>query len=296
MAYIHAVFNRNHGNCIPLYTKISTIPPQLLFTRPSLETLIGYFSERPLPHARHLNDDWNHMSRVVNILTAGLLAAGSSLATAALAEQRPVVVELFTSQGCSSCPPADEILSELGERDDVIAIALHVDYWDYIGWKDEFGSPNHTLRQRGYAAKAERRSIYTPQMIVNGQTDIVGAKPMVLSKAIAKHKEAGARMQLDVQRTEGRVDIRGTVPTGTVTAMDVTLMYVLPSRVSKITRGENRSKTIEYTNIAQNLTTAATWDGQSPLNLSLEVGGDDPLVVIVQEADMGPIVAAARVD
>ncbi|MEH6645365.1 DUF1223 domain-containing protein [Sulfitobacter sp.] len=236
------------------------------------------------------------MSRVVNILTAGILAVGSSLATAAFAEQRPVVVELFTSQGCSSCPPADEILSELRERDDVIAIALHVDYWDYIGWKDEFGNPDHAVRQRAYAARAGRRSIYTPQMIVNGQTDIVGAKPMVLSKAIAKHKEAGVRMELDVQRTEDGVKISGTVPTGNVTAMEVTLLHVIPSRVSTITRGENRSKTIEYTNIAESLTTAAEWDGQSPLSLSLDVSRDDPLVVLVQEAGAGPIVAAARVD
>ena len=236
------------------------------------------------------------MYRAVNILTAGLLAAGSSFSTAALAEQRPVVVELFTSQGCSSCPPADAIFSELGGRDDVIAIALHVDYWDYIGWKDEFGDPAHADRQRAYAAKAGRRSIYTPETIVNGQTDIVGAKPMVLSKAIASYKEAGVRMRLDVERAQGQVQISGTVPSGTVSAMEVHMLHVIPSHVSKITRGENRSKTIEYTNIAQDMKTVATWDGKSPLNLSLEASSDQPLVILVQEAGAGPIVAAARID
>ena len=87
-------------------------------------------------------------------------------ATAAVAESDPVVVELFTSQGCSSCPPADRIMHDLAKRDDVIGLALHVDYWDYIGWKDEYADPDHTLRQRSYARQGGRSMIYTPQMVV----------------------------------------------------------------------------------------------------------------------------------
>ena len=82
--------------------------------------------------------------------------------------QEPVVVELLTSQGCSSCPPADKIVAELSERDDIIALALHVDYRDYIGWKVEFADPAHTVRQRGYSRAAGKRSIYTPQVVVGG--------------------------------------------------------------------------------------------------------------------------------
>lgn len=236
------------------------------------------------------------MSRVSYTITAALTCTGILLAAAAQAEQRPVVVELYTSQGCSSCPPADAILSALTDRDDVIAIALHVDYWDYIGWKDEFGHPAHADRQRAYAAQAGRRSIYTPEMVVNGETDIVGAKPMLLSEAIAAHKEIGARMQLDAKREGGALRISGTVPTGAVGPMEIHVLRVTPARTSKITRGENKSKTFTYTNIAHDWRVVGTWDGQSPLDLLLEVSGEDPVVVLVQESGPGAIVAAAKLD
>ena len=109
------------------------------------------------------------MSRAARFFSSAVLAVSVGFSSAAMAQQQPVVVELYTSQGCSSCPPADAMFAELKDRKDVIAIALHVDYWDYIGWKDEFGHPAHADRQRAYAAKAGRRSIYTPEMVVHGQ-------------------------------------------------------------------------------------------------------------------------------
>ena len=236
------------------------------------------------------------MSRASYTLTAALTCAGFLLAGASQAEQRPVVVELFTSQGCSSCPPADAIFSTLADHDDVIAIALHVDYWDYIGWKDEFGHPAHADRQRGYAAQAGRRSVYTPEMIVNGETDIVGTKPMLLSEAIAAHKETGARMALNAQREGGSLRITGTVPTGVVGPMEVHVLRVTPAHTTKITRGENKSKTFTYTNIAHDWRVIGTWDGQRPLDLSVEISGEEPVVVLVQQAGPGAIVAAAKLD
>lgn len=236
------------------------------------------------------------MTRVLNILTAAIFGLTVGAGLPAAAEQRPVVVELYTSQGCSSCPPADAILGELAGRDDVIAIALHVDYWDYIGWKDEFGHPAHAVRQRAYASKAGRRSIYTPEMVVNGQTDIVGAKPMALSKAIAEHKEKAARMTLDAVRDGKTLNISGTVPRSGAIPMEIHVLEVTPVHTSKITRGENRGKTYEYSNIAHNWRVAGTWDGQSPLEMSVAIITDDPVVVLIQEAGAGPIVAAARVD
>ena len=100
-----------------------------------------------------------------------------------LAEDAPVVVELFTSQGCSSCPPADELLREMSKRPDVIALAFHVDYWDYIGWKDEFAHPGFTKRQKAYAKAAGERMVYTPQMIVHGVVRVVGHEPEALAAA-----------------------------------------------------------------------------------------------------------------
>jgi len=102
--------------------------------------------------------------------TLALLCAFATVPDRAQAEPL-VVVELFTSQGCSSCPPADALMIELVQRKDVIGLALHVDYWDYIGWKDEYGDPSFTRRQKGYAHRAGRKMVYTPQMIVNGQEE-----------------------------------------------------------------------------------------------------------------------------
>lgn len=236
------------------------------------------------------------MSYFSRILTTALIGLGVGIAAPASAEQRPVVVELYTSQGCSSCPPADAMLGELRDRDDVIAIALHVDYWDYIGWEDEFGQPAHAERQRAYAAKAGRRSVYTPEMVVNGQTDIVGAKPMVLSKAIADHKAKAPRMTLTAQRTGNSLNVQGQMLDGTKGAMDIHVLRLTPSHISKITRGENRGKSFEYTNIAHDWQVAGSWDGQGALELSLDLVGENPVVVLVQEADAGAIIAAARVD
>ncbi|MCX7565053.1 DUF1223 domain-containing protein [Sulfitobacter sp. F26169L] len=236
------------------------------------------------------------MSRASTILTVAALGFGLCAAPPAAAEQVPVVVELYTSQGCSSCPPADAIFSKLSERDDVIAIALHVDYWDYIGWKDEFGHPAYAERQRKYASKGGRRSVYTPEMVINGQTDIVGSDAMELFKAIAHYKETPPPMSLDITREGGNLHMQGSVPAGGAVPMEIHVLRVKPSHTSKITRGENSGKTIQYSNIAHDWRVAGSWNGQAPLDLSFEVTGDDPVVVLVQETGAGPIVAAARVD
>lgn len=236
------------------------------------------------------------MRRAKKITIAAALSMLTGFVTPLAAEQRPVVVELYTSQGCSSCPPADAMLTELNKRDDVIAIALHVDYWDYIGWKDAFGDPAHAQRQRAYASKAGRRSIYTPEMIVNGTTDIVGAKPMALADAITKHKATSPLMRLDATRDGASLHLSGSVPATAIGPMEVHVLQVIPVHSTKITRGENRGKTIEYSNIAHDLRVVGTWDGQTALDLSVDLSGNDPVVVLVQEAGAGPIVAAARVD
>ena len=208
----------------------------------------------------------------------------------AVAQQNPVVVELFTSQGCSSCPPADAMMHNIAQREDVIALAYHVDYWDYIGWKDSFGHPDHAVRQRAYASFAGRRTIYTPEMVVQGQTDIIGAKPMELSEAIAKHARQTPPINLEVARLGNQLTINAEADQAG--EMRVYLLHYTPIQSVQIKRGENRGKTLEYANVVSGFTQIADWDGKSPLSLTHDVTEEEPAVVIIQAQTAGPILAA----
>ncbi|WP_415403441.1 DUF1223 domain-containing protein [Tateyamaria sp. SN3-11] len=222
-----------------------------------------------------------------------VLGAVTALSAPAQA-QSPVVVELFTSQGCSSCPPADKLMHDLAQRDDVIALALHVDYWDYIGWKDEFADPNYSKRQRGYAIEAGRRSVYTPQMIINGTTDIVGARPMELSKAISEHAAKPPVVALDVTRAGDVVSISATTAHRGAPLL-VHMVRYQPSRTAKITRGENAGHTLTYANVTEDWKILQEWDGVTELALEAQAKGEHPLVVMIQEGRTGPILAAAQI-
>ncbi|WP_299692997.1 thioredoxin family protein [uncultured Tateyamaria sp.] len=219
-------------------------------------------------------------------------AAATTLMVAPASADSPVVVELFTSQGCSSCPPADALMHELATRDDVIALALHVDYWDYIGWKDEFADPRYAKRQRGYAVEAGRRSVYTPQMIINGETDIVGARPMELSKVIAQHAARPETVSLDVVR-EGDDLIIAAEAKHASGPYVVHMVRYTPERTARITRGENAGHTLTYANVTEDWKILTQWDGATALHLTADVTGDKPVVVVIQQGAHGPIEAAA---
>lgn len=210
----------------------------------------------------------------------------------AAADTSPVVVELYTSQGCSSCPPADEMMQVLAEREDVIALSLHVDYWDYIGWKDEFADPRNAERQRGYAQTAGRSSIYTPEMIVNGVSEIVGAKPMKLAMAIERHKNDPQHVSLNVKRQGDNLVIDAQSLTDDPGKMYVHLLRYDPSRQAQITRGENAGRTISYVNVTQDWTVVGAWEDAAEFNLTVKAPGDLPVVVLVQSGKYGAILAA----
>ncbi len=231
------------------------------------------------------------MRGVLTALTAALvLAAG-----APQAQPAPVVVELFTSQGCSSCPPADELLAELADRDDVIALALHVDYWDYIGWKDIFGKRAFTARQKGYANAAGQRTIYTPQMIVGGTDHVVGFKPMKLAELIETHADQAGTLRVEARREGGMLIIRTEGrPAAPVDAV-VQLVRYIPHKTVEIERGENAGKTITYHNIVTDWTMLGPWNPDQPLQMEVALEGELPAVVILQQRGPGAILAAARV-
>jgi hypothetical protein len=235
------------------------------------------------------------MGRIVAGVCAAALAGLAFVAAGARAEgeRSPIVVELFTSQGCSSCPPADRLLSDLAERDGIIALALHVDYWDYIGWKDSFAEPEHTARQRAYARAAGERMIYTPQMIVGGTHRVVGARAMKVVSAIESHEAAPSPVSVQIERDGDNLSVEAAAPSATQGEMVVQLVRYRPEATVKILRGENAGRTLTYSNIVTSWEVVRAWSGAAPLQLTLPVPGEEPAVVIVQEAGHGAILGAA---
>lgn len=207
----------------------------------------------------------------------------------------PVVVELFTSQGCSSCPPADALLAELASREDVIALALHVDYWDYIGWKDSFADPAFTRRQKAYAHAAGARTIYTPQMVVQGQEHLVGLRAMELADLIRAHGTQPAPIRISLERVGRSLRIRAEAPASPFGRdLVVQLVRYTPEEVVEIAHGENAGRRINYANIVTSWQALGEWDGSAPLAMEARADDNSPAVVILQEEGPGEIVAAAR--
>lgn len=231
------------------------------------------------------------MRRIISA-AAGLLLAMGGIA-AAQSSNHPVVVELYTSQGCSSCPPADKLLATLAEREDVIALGLHVDYWDYIGWKDSFASPRYSDRQRAYARHAGARTVYTPQMIVAGMDHLIGARPAELDQIIRRFAAYRSPVALDLGRKGGKVMVRARASAPLPGKLVVQYVRYKPHARVEIARGENAGRTIDYANVVTDWQRVGEWDGATDLSLGLDAPGDDPVVVILQEEGPGRIVAAA---
>lgn len=227
-------------------------------------------------------------------LMTSLALTASLLGTAALAEQiNGTVVELYTSQGCSSCPPADEMLTQLAARDDVIPLALHVDYWDYIGWKDDLAQPAFTARQQGFAAAAGDNTIYTPQMVIGGRDHVIGSRPMEVMDQIRAHNDAPDLAALTLTRDGDRLLIAAQTTKAMTGEAVVQLVRFVPETIRDITRGENAGQSLVYSNVVTSWEKAGVWDTANPLSLEAAVAGEDPIVVIIQDGTDGPVLGAA---
>jgi len=211
------------------------------------------------------------------------------------------VVELFTSQGCSSCPPADKFLGELSQRPDLLALSVHVDYWDYIGWKDVFADPKNTKRQRRYAQKLGLRYVYTPQMVIQGAFDSTGSDR---AKVLRKIKEAGKLERLAVTISRAGDGVRITVPgSGTAYKGEPAAVWLVAfdrRHDTEIKRGENSGNTLSYFNVVRGMTRIGAWSGR-PLDIvakaaDMPAPGRDSFAVIVQSLKTGRILGAARLD
>lgn len=234
---------------------------------------------------------------------AELKAAELDAADLGPAEPSPVVVELFTSQGCSACPPADALLADMARRDDVIALALHVDYWDYLGWEDPFAQPAYTARQKAYARAAGERTIYTPQMIVGGADALVGPRAADLAVLIAHHAAIPGQVSVRLHSKDGKIviDLRADPPLTNPAVIQI-VRYAPSTRV-EIVRGENAGRELDYANVVTAWHAVSDWDGLGPISLTATLDGNEPAVLIVQSARPGksvalpgPILAAARLN
>ena len=206
----------------------------------------------------------------------------------------PVLVELFTSQGCSSCPPADALLGELAQRPDVIALAFHIDYWDYIGWKDPFASPDFTKRQRGYAGALGLRSVYTPQMVIDGRADAVGSHRNRVEELIRQASfvpkltltlEPAAAGKAKLNLPEARLERPATIWLA---------IYDREERTA-VKRGENAGRELSEYNIVRALQKVGSWDGGAQsleLDLSEAIADGMGGAILIQSADQGPIIGA----
>ncbi len=219
-------------------------------------------------------------------------------AKAAHSGPSPVVVELYTSQGCSSCPPADAFLGELARREGVLALSFHVDYWNYMGWKDPFSSPASTARQRAYVSTLGQGYIYTPQMVIDGRAQAVGSNRATVGRII--DGLAGSPKLSVALAPEGRDKIKVRIPAADYAGKAaVWLIAYDDEHATKITRGENQGRSLSYFHVVRAIRRVGTWSGEAvelSVNLAQEGVSDfGNCAIIVQGEGMGPVLGAAAI-
>jgi len=199
------------------------------------------------------------------------------------------VIELFTSQGCSSCPAADQLLAELQTDRSLIPLSLPIDYWDYLGWKDTLALPGHTTRQKAYSHVRGDREIYTPQVVVNGIAQAIGSDQAGIENAIAQTRNYPSTLSVPLhvkiagERVSVALPARERAEAG---GGEVWLCALSASVAVGITRGENRGRTITYTNVVRRWVKLGTWSGKSenftvPID-AIKLDGVDAVAVILQ--------------
>lgn len=241
--------------------------------------------------------------RCGSAVVTGLVLAALGASPVAAGDATPLaVVELFTSQGCSSCPAADKVLGELAGRPGIVALSLPVDYWDYLGWRDTLAEHAFTERQRAYAAARGDGQVYTPQVVVNGMVHAVGSRMAEIEAAVeTSRQKLGAAVTSLVVKYEGEAIVVevGAAPAGSAVNDGRILMAVTERQVPvEITKGENRGKTIVYHNVVRKLAEVGRWTGAAQSmrleKADLMPAGTDGCVALLQEGAAGPILAAAQ--
>ncbi len=243
------------------------------------------------------------LTRITSYIAYALIMAGLSSPAPARDVQSPTVVELYTSQGCSSCPPADRFLASLSKRDDVLALSLPVTYWDYLGWKDTLGREDHTKRQHRYARYLGKHQVYTPQIIVDGWADAVGSRDAEVLGLINRRRAASdKRLAAPIVglRPGGDDDMALTIGAdanyrGRVA--DIVLVRFDPRHLVDVGRGENAGRSLTYTNVVRDMKKIGTYEGASLTKslgmIGLWLDGSQGCAVLVQDRLTGRIIGAA---
>jgi hypothetical protein len=217
-------------------------------------------------------------------------------------ESRPIVIELFTAQGCANCPAADSYIGQLARRKDVLPLSFHVDYWDYIGWKDQFADPVFVGRQRAYAMTLGQHMVYTPQVVVAGATDAQGANRAIIQQRIREAKARQHMYPIEVLRDPQTGQVLLELPEAQL-PVPATIWLVTYQYKDKaaIDRGENVGRDSESFNTVRSLQKVAVWNGRRatlPLQLDAKAKAAKPegCAIIANLADYGPVVAAVAFD
>lgn len=231
-------------------------------------------------------------------LVAGPLAAGQAQGYD-IRTGTEAVVELFTSQGCPRCPEADAYLTELRSRETVVALAYHIDYWDYIGWEDTFALPANTELQKAYAASWGKARVYTPQMVVNGAHGVVGSKRRDVETALS---DSHLALDLAFSLADGDAAHLTAPPQAGIGPAIVWLVTFRAEAEVPVARGENSGKTLRYSNIVTGRQAIGMWNPETGADIAIPLeaalGHNDGAAIIVQEKNgelPGPIVAAAMI-
>jgi hypothetical protein len=230
------------------------------------------------------------MTSFIRKIPAVLVLAGMvSISPLAVAE--PVVVELFTSQGCSSCPPADALLGEVARKPNVVALAYHVDYWDDLGWKDRFSMSEATQRQQGYVRRLSRSGPFTPQAVVAGDTSFVGSNRAAMTKALAEKRDA---LAISLSKSGSQLQIR--LSEGWREPMDLYVVSYLSEATTPIGRGENAHRSLKEFNIVRSFEKVARWNGkpqQYTVPLASFPKDATAVAALLQRSGQGAIAGAA---
>jgi hypothetical protein len=216
------------------------------------------------------------------------IALGIALCAGSAAQSQPVVVELFTSQGCSSCPPANANLAAVANRPDVLALSFGVTYWDYLGWKDTFAKPEYTARQVSYERGLGHSGPFTPQIVVNGSADTIGNELGEVQRLVSESRLDGPQISLD----DATVSIGATASTASA---DVWLVRYEPRTINvSVARGENEGVTLAHRNIVRELTRLGSWSGRSTSFKVPPAAHGLATAILVQRPNGGAILAAYK--